>query len=317
MTALAAPPPVSMREVAERIIADQAGAMRRLRKRARRGELEAVHDLRVATRRLRAALRVFRDFVAPAGGVRKRLRRLARRLGAVRDRDVLASLLAAQLGERLGEDERRRLARLVRAVRRKRRRKLARLERALDATAVRALRRRARRLSRTTGLDDDAAAIGLTRAVTRLAAEVAREPAMLEAAPSEEALHRLRIAMKRLRYALEFHAGAGGLAYDAELGAARELQACLGELHDVDVLRAAMRLGKGAFAGPWPATSRRLRAARQRHLARFLELRDRWRELTRTEPAYDTAAAFPALEAAPVQLRLVSGGKQIASTMIR
>jgi CHAD domain-containing protein len=50
---------------------------------------EAVHKMRVATRRLRAALRVFEDMLPPsAAELGRELRWLAGALGAVRDLDV-------------------------------------------------------------------------------------------------------------------------------------------------------------------------------------------------------------------------------------
>src|SRR2546426_7971337 len=58
---------------------------------ARAGEVEPVHQLRVATRRLRATLRLFAP-VLPAVAVRRTsedLRWLGRTIGAVRDPDVL------------------------------------------------------------------------------------------------------------------------------------------------------------------------------------------------------------------------------------
>lgn len=315
---LPAPVPITMRDVARRIVGDQARELKRLRRPARRGDVEAVHDLRVATRRLRAALRVFADYLPRPVRLRRGLRRLARRLGAVRDRDIVAALLEVQLAQHLGEDERRRLAALLRGLRRQRARALAKLARRLGSADQGRLRRRAKRLAGA-GVpgDDEPAAIGLTRAVTLLAADVSRQPAMLEAEPGEDDLHRLRIAVKRLRYALEFHAGAGALAYEAELDTARALQDCLGELHDVDVLRAALRRGEGLFAGPWPAVSRRLREARRAELERFAALRQQWRRLADPEPEAAPPPAFPAIEAAPVQLKLVPGGKQIASAQIR
>lgn len=314
------PPPVTMRDVARRVVDEQLDELRRMRKRARGGETEPVHRMRVATRRLRAALRVFQDVVPTAQGARRRLRRLARRLGAVRDRDVMAALLRRQLKQGLAPAERQRLLALLRAVRRERAQALQRLARRLGERRQRALRRSVAQLAHrgaAPGDDEELATIGLARAVARLADEVSRQSAMREARPSPDALHQLRIAMKRLRYVLEFHASAGGLAYDAELEVARAVQDCLGELRDIDVVKAAMKDGRGAFAGPWPVTSRRLGVARRERLARFVELRERWRELTRAVAEGPGATAFPSLEAAPVTLRLISGGRQIASAMIR
>lgn len=77
-------------------------------------EIEAVHDMRVASRRLRTAMQTFRpcfarksfkDHVA-------RVKALADLLGEVRDRDVLLDELKSDL-ERLPDDERAGLAGLV------------------------------------------------------------------------------------------------------------------------------------------------------------------------------------------------------------
>jgi CHAD domain-containing protein len=60
---------------------------------------EAVHDMRVAMRRLRSALRVFGDCY-PRKALRrlsKRTRRLGRRLGTVRDADVQLAVLRTAL----------------------------------------------------------------------------------------------------------------------------------------------------------------------------------------------------------------------------
>ncbi len=53
-------------------------------------DIEALHDMRVATRRMRAALRVFGDHYEPrtVAPLRKGLKRAGRALGAVRDLDV-------------------------------------------------------------------------------------------------------------------------------------------------------------------------------------------------------------------------------------
>jgi len=64
----------------------------------------AVHDLRVAIRRLSRCLRVFADFY-PDGSwkkIRKELAELMRRAGQVRDRDVVLSLLAEAGAARRG-----------------------------------------------------------------------------------------------------------------------------------------------------------------------------------------------------------------------
>jgi CHAD domain-containing protein len=63
----------------------------------RRDEPEAIHDMRVAARRLRATLQAFGRLLDPAAteGLRAELRWLGQVLGAVRDREVMAGHLDA------------------------------------------------------------------------------------------------------------------------------------------------------------------------------------------------------------------------------
>src|SRR5688572_32783116 len=55
---------------------------------ARRGDADAVHDMRVATRRLRSALRTFRPVLRRWQPLRDELKWLADALGGARDNDV-------------------------------------------------------------------------------------------------------------------------------------------------------------------------------------------------------------------------------------
>src|SRR6266545_895721 len=73
----------------------QRDALRENEAGVRAGDAEAVHDMRVATRRLRSTLRTFRPLL-PAERtepLRGELRWLGERLGAVRDGDVMAARL--------------------------------------------------------------------------------------------------------------------------------------------------------------------------------------------------------------------------------
>ena len=84
-----------------------------------------------------------------------------------------------------------------------------------------------------------------------------------------EALHDLRIAVKWLRYALDFHGETCGLAYDAERALSRDLQDCLGEMRDHDLLAAALAADG---AGAWRQVRSQLTEGRHRLWRRFLEL---------------------------------------------
>jgi CHAD domain-containing protein len=74
----------------------------------RTGEnIEAVHDMRVATRRLRSAFRLLRRYyrAKATAPYRRRLRKLAQALGAVRDLDVLIANLEEFRDALDGEDQ--------------------------------------------------------------------------------------------------------------------------------------------------------------------------------------------------------------------
>jgi len=82
---------------------------------ARAGDADAIHDLRVAIRRLRRCLRVFAQFYPRRSWkpMRRRLSDLMDACGSVRDRDIAVELLrkaavpaASPLVRRLGEERR-------------------------------------------------------------------------------------------------------------------------------------------------------------------------------------------------------------------
>src|SRR6187397_2446234 len=61
--------------------------------------IDTVHDLRVASRRLRAFVLVFRDVLGEKAHARleKKLKRVTKAVGALRDLDVLIGLVEGQL----------------------------------------------------------------------------------------------------------------------------------------------------------------------------------------------------------------------------
>jgi CHAD domain-containing protein len=89
----------SFREAAGKVIWTRHEEMMSFAQVALEGrDIEGVHDMRVASRRLRAALELFED-VFPRNELRPMLRqvkRLADALGEVRDRDVLLARVEAE-----------------------------------------------------------------------------------------------------------------------------------------------------------------------------------------------------------------------------
>ncbi len=203
-------------------------------------DAEDVHQLRVATRRLRAMLRAARPLLAPEWSepLRDELRWLAGELGPLRDTDVLIEYLrmeAATLGDEaevgvrafveLVEAERREAhARAWGALRSGRYFELLReLERTARAPRVR---------SAAASLEDIAAGefMKLRRAARKLSSD-----------PSDEELHRLRIRGKRARYAAELAAPAVGKPAKRFLRAAKRFQDVVGEHQDAVVAEERIR----------------------------------------------------------------------------
>lgn len=106
-------------------------------------DLEPLHDLRVATRRLRAALEMFEPCFRRKRRKRatKRLKRLARALGERRDRDVAIEYLHGCLDAVAAED-RPRLEELIGRLRREQREANEKLVPLLEGKRLAKLRRR-------------------------------------------------------------------------------------------------------------------------------------------------------------------------------
>ncbi len=207
-------------------------------------DVEGVHQMRVGVRRLRSALRLFGPAL-PAGALRPletELRWLGRELGAVRDLDVfvverLDPLFAGRPGDK-GLERLREAALALRAERHEQ------LRRTLDSTRLTRLvlelgRFVARRAWRDQPLDEASA---------RLFAPAHGRAAELFEARDRKArrlgdridelslpeLHRLRIQLKRLRYAGELLGGLyPGRRRDRYLERLPELQDRLGRLADL------------------------------------------------------------------------------------
>lgn len=204
------------------------------------GDVESVHQTRVATRRLREVLHlVDGDSRHVMGAVKS----AGRHLGRVRDLDVLSSLLDS-LGSRIPTTAAVDVHRVTHAVRTRRheaRRKMVKGLEQLDLPALRdvvtkralrgdrwwAPRLRSERAEWTTRMWDR------INERSRIAvAAVARTRAIY--LPNR--VHHARIAIKRFRYALEVVADAGLWQAEAALKELRRLQSLLGDVHDLQVL---------------------------------------------------------------------------------
>jgi CHAD domain-containing protein len=234
-----------------------------------------VHDVRVGLRRLRGAVRLFgkgkavrradaelSGFLGALGTLRDIQVQLARLARLRRKLPVEESAVVAQVRARLGasrpaslEDVRQALRRFAR----RGERLLAGLRELRPKGRLGGHRMRKRLVRQLEGLEERAGA------------------ALADPAPV--AMHQLRIAVRRFRYALEFLEP----AMPDEAGEIRSelvpLQTTLGDLHDLDVQIALV--DEHASRASLPAAAellRRLRAERERSAAALLAVLNHWEE---------------------------------------
>lgn len=223
------------------------------------GDVEPVHDMRVATRRLRAALEVFEPCF-PHKRHRKALKKikgLADALGKRRDADVEIILLES-LAEEATEADRRALGELIKALRVRQAEANESLASYVTPKRLKKLRRRLKKLVKKARTD---AAGPLRPNVGRIVSVRLEElGGFVDEALAPEAStaqHDMRIAAKRLRYVLEIFEPCLGEEADAARGAAEQLQSVLGDLHDCDLMLAKVEK-IGSVAAVLRARRRRL-----------------------------------------------------------
>jgi CHAD domain-containing protein len=299
-----------MLEQLERLLKREAGV--------RRGDdPEDVHQMRVASRRLRAARRVFRKALEGPVDLERaneELRTLARGLGQVRDLDVFGAALR-QRAEQADPADRPALERLAATFEEQRDAARAELLSLLDGGALTYLRTEFRAAleavaSGTPAEEPPATADGrgngratgqavparrmkrqrVGRTAPRLIARAMqrlRDHRHVLLAPTSSELHEIRIAAKRARYTGEFFAPAFGPSLSDAIKRLTAVQESLGAVHDADVaeetlLRALQEMAPDPQRAPDAGAVSRLiarhREEREAHLQTF---REQWRALPR------------------------------------
>lgn len=211
---------------------------------------EGVHQMRVGLRRFRAALSLFGEFIGQpdAKHIKSELKWLTEQLGAARDLDVLLKEGVKRLEQE--EPEARELAALENDLQSRRRAAFARAKTALDSERYRKLvlecvfwlaggdwltSRDPFVVARRDIVVSDLAAGELTRRTCK----IIKQSKKLEALDTRRR-HKLRIAIKKVRYACEFVAS----VYEGRKAARRRkkltaalkgIQSGLGRLNDIEV----------------------------------------------------------------------------------
>ena len=252
------PPPVSGRtrqstsaDVVLGYLREHAETMQRFDPLVRRDEPDSVHQMRVATRRLRSTLQSFGAVLRPAdtGHLRDELRWLGGVLGEARDNEILHQRLDERLRQTPAElvmgpvaaRIQRHFAPLEAAARR------AVLE-ALDSERYVALLDELDRLLADPPLTDAArrpAADELTDAVARTYRRVHKRMRRARKAPTsrdrEIGLHEARKAAKRARYAAEAVVPVFGSAARRFARKQKRVQSVLGDHQDAVITRGCVR----------------------------------------------------------------------------
>ncbi len=224
--------------VASRLLARRAAALKRHLPGALDGDSHGVHQARVASRRLREAVPVLTSGVkgTKARKALGKIRRLTTALGTVRELDVTLQIIDELVADETLprpalEDVRGRVvterdARRAVMLKRLDHVNLAKLDRRLGSASE---------VLAETGSEAwrDALGARLLKRSKALATAMAAAGHMY----APEQLHQVRIAAKKLRYAMELAFDAGVKSASAPVRAVKRAQDTLGRLHDLQVLQ--------------------------------------------------------------------------------
>ena len=252
-----------------------------------KGDVRALHQARVSSRRMRELVPMLQLDRKAARKLGRRLRKVTSRLGNVRELDVLILLIdELHVSGRRGSGGLGRVGVRVSKGRDEARKKLfahlpitemARMARKLNKI-VAGLRETERSSSKTAARSwrwaIDARVAGRA---TRLSAAMAEAGALY----LPERLHAVRIAVKKLRYAVELSAEAAGERLSPDLRVLKRGQELLGRMHDIQLLIDEVRQTQASLAPPsvnvWRDLGALVGALEDdcRHLhARYMRLRD-------------------------------------------
>ena len=231
-------------------LGEQAGALKAQDPQVRRDAPDSVHQMRVASRRLRSALQTFREVLPPAGTeqLRGELKWLGEVLGTARDAEVLGGhvqdlieqlppdlVLGPVAADVTGQFAPRRGAAHRAAVR------------ALDSPRYLTMLDELDALLAAPPAVPEAAGPGrslradVARAYRRLRKRARRVARLAEGPERDAARHEMRKAAKRARYAADALAPSAGKPAERFAGQMKQLQSVLGDHHDTVVARAAIR----------------------------------------------------------------------------
>jgi CHAD domain-containing protein len=224
------------------------------------GSVEARHRARVASRRLRELLPLFALDREITRKLNRRLRRVTKQLGTVRELDVLTLLIEELLQRgRHSPAALRQVGAVVAHARVVARERLAaKLTPAKLERLSRKLERAAKHLQSIDATSGRPGASDPRRAwrwvldarIARRSAQVRSAIVAAGAVYAPEPLHDVRIALKKLRYAVELSRDGRRQRTAADIRALKRAQDLLGRLHDLEVLLERSREVQASLSPP-------------------------------------------------------------------
>ena len=275
-----------MAEAGRKLFARQLSRMKRHEPGSRSGvDIESVHQMRVAIRRMRSLFRLIGSSYRPKAVARhsRGLRRAARALGEIRDLDVLIEDLVEFQGS-AGQPFSEPLDEIIARLDGRRQKYRERLNALFDSKSYARFLRRFQRMCRKPGrgakpIPSPVAPHQVRHVLPLLLHErLARVRAYDSALPAakDETLHALRVECKQLRYALEFFLPLLGKSAQAFLAEVRALQDLLGRINDIAVFAESLNQLQDLSPGQADAIAAYL-ADRERELNDLrAQFYDRW-----------------------------------------
>jgi CHAD domain-containing protein len=222
-----------------RLLERRSRALHRHLPRAIAGDDTGVHQARVASRRLREAVPVLTDGLngSRRGKACRKIRRLTRALGTVRELDVTLQLLE-QMGEKPGVSRQALVDVRAHVIEERERRRGMMRERLAAVNADKLARRlESVRVALLAPTPEHNWRAALASRIAKRARRLDHAIAAAGQIYAPEALHQVRIAAKKLRYVVEIANESGAAPAVATVRTLKRVQDTLGRLHDLQVLQ--------------------------------------------------------------------------------
>lgn len=245
---------------------------------------EALHQMRVGMRRLRTALQVFMPaLVLPPAANDRQIKKIAQRLGSVRDLDVLKAKLQDRYRPDLEGKERKQLDKVLNGLEQQRQQRFANVQQLLKGDRYRQFKQSFQTWLAEPEYDPIAnlpILLTLPDLLLPLISNLLLHPGWLVGAraagapdvlpePSDrqvrqwleqdsEPLHDLRKQMKGVRYQTEFFTEFFDRAYQTQMQDFQAVQEVLGEIQDYAVLKAFLAEQLSDWQTAMPTLSQRL-----------------------------------------------------------